>query len=73
MAARRPREGLARGPSAAAPPTVDLLPRKPRDQAPGFTLLDPDGQPFSLKKALKERKVWPLIYFYPARRRPGVS
>ncbi len=41
------------------------MPFKPGDKAPDFTLLDQHGQPFSLKKSLKERKVWHLIYFYP--------
>jgi len=41
------------------------MPLKPGDKAPDFTLLDQHGEPFSLKKSLKERKVWHLIYFYP--------
>ena len=41
------------------------MPLKPGDKAPGFTLLDQHEQPFSLKKSLKARKVWHLIYFYP--------
>ena len=35
------------------------------DKAPDFTLLDQNGEPFSLKKSLKERKARHLIYFYP--------
>ena len=41
------------------------MPLKPGDEAPDFTLLDQHGEPFSLEKSLKERKVWHLIYFYP--------
>ncbi len=46
---------------------------KPGDKAPDFTLLDQHGQPFSLKKSLKERKVWHLIYFYPRADTPGCT
>jgi peroxiredoxin len=38
---------------------------KPGDKAPDFTLLDQHGEPFSLSKSLKARKVLDLIYFYP--------
>jgi peroxiredoxin len=41
------------------------MPLKPGDKAPDFTLLDQNGEPFSLSKSLKARKVWHLIYFYP--------
>jgi peroxiredoxin len=41
------------------------MPLKPGDKAPDFTLLDQNGEKFSLKKSLKEKKVWHLIYFYP--------
>jgi len=34
------------------------------DKAPDFTLLDQNGEPFTLSESLK-RKVWHLIYFYP--------
>ena len=43
------------------------MPLKPGDKAPDFTLLDQHGQPFSLSKSLKQRKVWHLIFFYPER------
>jgi len=46
---------------------------KPGDKAPDFTLLDQNGEPFSLKKSLKERKVWHLIYFYPKADTPGCT
>jgi thioredoxin-dependent peroxiredoxin len=55
------------------PPTVDTMPLKPGDKAPDFTLLDQHGQSFSLKKSLKERKVWHLIYFYPKADTPGCT
>ena len=38
---------------------------KPGDKAPNFTLLDQNGEPFSLSKSLKAKKVRHLIYFYP--------
>lgn len=38
---------------------------KPGDKAPDFTLLDQNGEPFTLSKSLKQRKAWHLIYFYP--------
>jgi peroxiredoxin len=41
------------------------MPLNPGDTAPDFTLLDQDGQPFSLRKSLEQRKVSHLIYFYP--------
>jgi peroxiredoxin len=34
------------------------------DKAPDFTLLDQNGEPFTLSESLR-RKVWHLIYFYP--------
>ena len=49
------------------------MPLKPGDKAPDFTLLDQRGQPFSLKKSLRERKVWHLIYFYPKADTPGCT
>jgi len=48
-----------------ARPIVAAMPLKPGDKAPDFTLLDQKGEPFSLSKSLKARKVWHLIYFYP--------
>jgi hypothetical protein len=41
------------------------MPLNPGDKAPDITLLDQNGEPFSLSKSLKQRKVWHLIYFYP--------
>lgn len=49
------------------------MPLKPGDKAPDFTLLDQHGQPFSLKKSLKERKALHLIYFYPKADTPGCT
>src|SRR5436190_5083999 len=46
---------------------------KPRDKAPALTLLDQHGEPFSLSKSLKQRKVWHLIYFYPKADTPGCT
>jgi peroxiredoxin len=46
-------------------PIVEPMPLKPRDKAPDFTLLDQNGEPFSLSKSLKAKKVRHLIYFYP--------
>jgi thioredoxin-dependent peroxiredoxin len=49
------------------------MPLESGDKVPDFTLLDQHGQPFSLKKSLKERKVWHLIYFYPKADTPGCT
>ncbi len=49
------------------------MPLKPGDKAPDFTLLDQNGEPFSLSKSLKARKVWHLIYFYPKADTPGCT
>lgn len=49
------------------------MPLKPGDKAPDFTLLDQNGQPFTLSKSLKARKVWHLIYFYPKADTPGCT
>src|SRR5437899_9736881 len=49
------------------------MPLKPGDKAPDFTLLDQHGQPFSLSKSLKAKKVWHLIYFYPKADTPGCT
>ncbi len=38
---------------------------KPGDKAPDFTLLDQNGEPFSLSNSLKARKVLHFVYFYP--------
>ncbi len=49
------------------------MPLKPGDKAPDFTLLDQHGEPFTLSKSLKQRKVWHLIYFYPKADTPGCT
>jgi peroxiredoxin Q/BCP len=49
------------------------MPLKPGDKAPDFTLLDQYGEPFTLSKSLKQRKVWHLIYFYPKADTPGCT
>src|SRR6266550_5705759 len=49
------------------------MPLKPGDKAPDFTLLDQNGEPFTLSKSLKHRKVWHLIYFYPKADTPGCT
>jgi peroxiredoxin Q/BCP len=49
------------------------MPLKPGDKAPDFTLLDQHGEPFSLKKSLKERKARHLVYFYPKADTPGCT
>lgn len=49
------------------------MPLKPGDNAPDFTLLDQNGEPFSLSKSLKTRKVRHLIYFYPKADTPGCT
>jgi len=46
---------------------------KPGDKAPDFTLLDQNGQPFTLSKSLKQRKVWHFLYFYPKADTPGCT
>lgn len=50
-----------------------MPPLKPGDKAPDFTLLDQNGEELSLKKSLKEKKVWHLIYFYPKADTPGCT
>ena len=49
------------------------MPLASGDKAPDFTLLDQNGEPFSLSKSLKARKVWRLIYFYPKADTPGCT
>ena len=49
------------------------MPLKPGDKAPDFTLLDQNGEPFTLSKSLKAKKVWHLIYFYPKADTPGCT
>ena len=43
------------------------------DQAPDFTLLDQNGEPFHLAEAVKAGKGWHLIYFYPKADTPGCT
>ena len=50
-----------------------MPPLKPGDKAPDFTLLDQNGEKFSLKKSLKEKPVLYLIYFYPKADTPGCT
>lgn len=38
---------------------------KQGDKAPDLTLLDQNGEPFSLSESIKRRKAWHLTYFYP--------
>ena len=49
------------------------MPLMPGDKAPDFTLLDQNGEKFSLKQSLKEKKVPHLIYFYPKADTPGCT
>jgi thioredoxin-dependent peroxiredoxin len=49
------------------------MPLKPGDKAPDFTLLDQHGQPFALKKSLKQRKASHLLFFYPKADTPGCT
>ena len=39
------------------------MPLKPGDKAPDFTLLDQTGEPLTLRKSLKQRKVWHLLLY----------
>jgi len=49
------------------------MPLKRGDKAPDFTLLDQHGEPFSLSKSLKAKKVRHLVYFYPKADTPGCT
>jgi len=49
------------------------MPLEPGDKAPDFTLLDQEGNPFTLSKSLKERKVWHFLFFYPKADTPGCT
>jgi peroxiredoxin Q/BCP len=49
------------------------MPLKPGDKAPDFTLLDQNGEPFTLSESLKQRKARHLIYFYPKADTPGCT
>ena len=46
---------------------------KPGDKAPDFTLLDQDGNEFSLSGSLEANKVWHLLFFYPKADTPGCT
>ena len=41
------------------------MPLKPGDKAPDFTLIDQEGDPFTLSESLRQRKAPHLVYFYP--------
>lgn len=43
------------------------------DQAPDFTLLDQNGEPFHLADRVKSGTGWHLIYFYPKADTPGCT
>jgi thioredoxin-dependent peroxiredoxin len=43
------------------------------DTAPDFTLLDQDGNPFSLADSLARSKAAHLVYFYPKADTPGCT
>ena len=43
------------------------------DKAPDFTLLDQDGNEFSLSGSLAAAQVWHLVYFYPKADTPGCT
>lgn len=47
------------------------MPLKPGDQAPDFTLLDQNGEPFSLSTSLAATRAPHLVYFYPKADTPG--
>ena len=49
------------------------MPLQPGDKAPDFTLLDQQGNSFTLSKSLKERKVRHFIFFYPKADTPGCT
>jgi peroxiredoxin Q/BCP len=49
------------------------MPLRPGDKAPDFTLLDQNGEPFTLSKSLRQRKAAHLIYFYPKADTPGCT
>ena len=46
---------------------------KPGDKAPDFTLLDQEGNKFTLSESLKRRKVRHFLYFYPKADTPGCT
>ncbi len=46
---------------------------EPGDEAPDFTLLDQEGNPFTLSTSLVERKARHFVYFYPKADTPGCT
>jgi peroxiredoxin Q/BCP len=64
---------LTRGSQQAAVSRYGATMLKPGDKAPDFTLLDQNGEPFTLSKSLKEKKVWHFVYFYPKADTPGCT
>jgi peroxiredoxin Q/BCP len=49
------------------------MPLQPGDKAPDFTLLDQNGESFTLSKSLKQRKARHLVFFYPKADTPGCT
>ncbi|MGH9188411.1 MAG: thioredoxin-dependent thiol peroxidase [Acidimicrobiales bacterium] len=49
------------------------MPLKPGDKAPDFTLLDQQGEAFTLSESLDSAKACHLIYFYPKADTPGCT
>ncbi|CAN5137091.1 thioredoxin-dependent thiol peroxidase [soil metagenome] len=49
------------------------MPLEPGDKAPEFTLLDQDGEPFTLSESLKQQRVSHLVFFYPKADTPGCT
>jgi len=49
------------------------MPLQPGDKAPDFTLIDQEGNSFTLSTSLKERKVRHFIFFYPKADTPGCT
>ncbi len=49
------------------------MPLKPGDKAPDFTLLDQRGEPFSLRRALRQRRARHLLFFYSKADTPGCT
>lgn len=45
----------------------------PGDEAPDFTLVDQNGDPFTLSESLRRRKAPHLIFFYPRANTPGCT
>ncbi len=43
------------------------------DEAPDFTLVDQNGEPFTLSDSLRRRKAPHLIFFYPRADTPGCT